>query len=85
MGYQVILFAMLTKIYAQHEGFNIPRSRSFDRLEARISLRAGPQGLFLFLVGLGIAIWQFSVCAASASRHSIPPQRPHRRARPTLS
>lgn len=66
VGYQAILFAILTKIYAQHEGFNIPRSRNFDRLEKRISLESGALvGLFLFLVGLGIAIWQFSVWAAS--------------------
>jgi glycosyltransferase involved in cell wall biosynthesis len=66
VGYQAILFAILTKIYAQHEGFNIPRSRSFDRLEKRISLESGAlAGLLLFLVGLGIAIWQFSVWAAA--------------------
>ena len=66
VGYQSVLFAILTKIYAQHEGFRIPRSRNFDRLERRISLESGALvGLFLFLVGLGIAIWQFSVWAAA--------------------
>ena len=66
VGYQAILFAVLTKIYAQHEGFNIPRSRNFDRLEKRISLESGALvGLVLFLVGLAIAIWQFSFWAAS--------------------
>lgn len=66
VGYQAILFALLTKIYAQHEGFNLPRSRSFDRLEKRISLESGALvGLFLFLFGLGVGIWQFSVWAAS--------------------
>lgn len=66
VGYQAILFAVLTKIYAQHEGFNIPRSRNFDRLEKRISLESGALvGLFLFLIGLGIAVWQFSSWAAS--------------------
>ena len=66
VGYQAILFAVLTKIYAQHEGFNIPRSRNFDRLEKRISLESGALvGLALFLVGLVIAVWQFSFWAAS--------------------
>ncbi|MBM7504178.1 DPM/DPG synthase family glycosyltransferase [Agromyces aurantiacus] len=66
VGYQSVLFAILTKIYAQHEGFRIPRSRNFDRLERRISLESGALvGLALFLVGLVIAIWQFSAWAAS--------------------
>ncbi|MFD4423059.1 glycosyltransferase family 2 protein [Agromyces sp. NPDC058484] len=66
VGYQSVLFAILTKIYAQHEGFRIPRSRNFDRLERRISLESGALvGLLLFLVGLGIAIWQISVWAAA--------------------
>ncbi|MGR0320231.1 glycosyltransferase family 2 protein [Agromyces sp. ZXT2-3] len=66
VGYQSVLFAILTKIYAQHEGFRIPRSRNFDRLERRISLESGAlAGLALFLVGLGIAIWQFASWAAS--------------------
>jgi hypothetical protein len=60
VGYQSVLFAILTKIYAQHEGFRIPRSRNFDRLERRISLESGAiVGLLLFLVGVGIAIAQF--------------------------
>jgi len=60
VGYQSVLFAILTKIYAQHEGFRIPRSRNFDRLERRISLESGALvGLALFLVGLAIGIWQF--------------------------
>lgn len=59
VGYQGVLFALLTKIYAQHEGFRIPRSRSFDRLERRISLESSAlAGLALFLVGLVIAIVQ---------------------------
>ncbi|MBC7441770.1 MAG: glycosyltransferase family 2 protein [Ramlibacter sp.] len=59
VGYQAVLFAILTKIYAQHEGFRIPRSRNFDRLEKRISLESGALvGLGLFFVGLVIAIVQ---------------------------
>ena len=66
VGYQSGLFAILTKIYAQHEGFRIPRSRSFERLEKRISLESGALvGLALFLVGLAIGIAQFSVWSAA--------------------
>jgi glycosyltransferase involved in cell wall biosynthesis len=60
VGYQSVLFAILTKIYAQHEGFRIPRSRNFDRLERRISLESSAiVGLLLFLVGIAIATAQF--------------------------
>ena len=66
VGYQSVLFAILTKIYAQHEGFRIPRSRNFDRLERRISLESGALvGVALFLVGLGIAIAQFAGWASA--------------------
>ena len=66
VGYQSVLFAILTKIYAQHEGFRIPRSRNFDRLERRISLESGALvGLAIFLVGLAIAVWQFAAWAAA--------------------
>jgi glycosyltransferase involved in cell wall biosynthesis len=62
VGYQSVIFAILTKIYAQHEGFRIPRSRNFERLEKRISLESGAiVGLVLFLVGLVIGIVQFVV------------------------
>ncbi|CAN5166600.1 glycosyltransferase family 2 protein [soil metagenome] len=66
VGYQSVLFALLTKIYAQHEGFRIPRGRSFERLEKRISLESGALvGLALFAVGLVIAIVQFSTWAGT--------------------
>lgn len=66
VGYQSVLFAILTKIYAQHEGFRIPRSRNFDRLERRISLESGAVvGVLLFLIGLGIGVAQFAGWAAS--------------------
>lgn len=65
VGYQAFLFALLTKIYAQHEGFRIPRSRNFERLERRISLESGAVlGLILFLIGLGIALAQLIGWAA---------------------
>ena len=65
VGYQAFLFALLTKIYAQHEGFRIPRSRNFERLEKRISLEGGAiLGVVLFLIGLGIALSQLIGWAA---------------------
>jgi glycosyltransferase involved in cell wall biosynthesis len=66
VGYQAVLFAILSKIYAQHEGFRIPRSRNFDRLERRISLEsAAIAGVILFVLGLVVAIVQFSMWAGS--------------------
>ncbi|WP_431279770.1 glycosyltransferase family 2 protein [Leifsonia poae] len=66
VGYQAILFAILSKIYAQHEGFRIPRSRNFDRLERRISLESSAiAGVIVFLVGLAIAVVQFATWAGS--------------------
>ncbi|MET0989554.1 MAG: glycosyltransferase family 2 protein [Glaciihabitans sp.] len=66
VGYQAILFAILTKIYAQHEGFRIPTSRNFDRLERRTSLESGALvGLGLFLVGLVIACLQLAMWAST--------------------
>ncbi|TFB91259.1 glycosyltransferase family 2 protein [Cryobacterium algoricola] len=66
VGYQAVLFAILTKIYAQHEGFQIPRSRNFDRLQKRISLESSAiVGALVFILGLGIAIAQLAGWAAS--------------------
>ncbi len=66
VGYQALLFAILTKIYAQHEGFNIPRSRNFERLERRLSLESlAVVGVLLFLLGLAIAIVQFTAWASA--------------------
>lgn len=62
VGYQAVLFAILTKLYAQRRGFNIPRGRNFERLSQRISLESGAVvGVLLFLVGLGIALAQLIV------------------------
>lgn len=66
VGYQAVLFAILTKIYAQHEGFRIPTSRNFDRLERRISLESGALvGVGLFLVGFVIACLQLAHWAST--------------------
>ena len=66
VGYQAVIFAILTKIYAQHEGFRIPRSRNFDRLEKRISLESGAlAGLALFVLGFVIAAVQVVTWASA--------------------
>jgi glycosyltransferase involved in cell wall biosynthesis len=66
VGYQAILFAILTKIYAQHEGFRIPTSVNFDRLERRISLESGALvGLGLFFIGFVIAVLQLIMWAST--------------------
>ncbi|MBN8883429.1 MAG: glycosyltransferase family 2 protein [Salana multivorans] len=66
LGYQSLLFALLTKLYAKHEGFWIPRSVRFERLAARVSLESGAlTGVILFLLGLVIALIQFISWASS--------------------
>ena len=66
VGYQSVLFAILTKIYAQHEGFRIPRSRSFDRLEKSISLEsAAVLGVILFIAGFTVALAQLATWAST--------------------
>jgi len=65
VGYQWVLFAFLTKLYAQHEGFRIPRSRSFDRIAERVSLESTALlGVLLFVIGLVIAAIQFGSWAS---------------------
>ena len=64
VGYQAVLLGVLTKLYASREGFRLPRGRSFDRLAERISPESGAiAGLLLFLLGLAVAIVQFSLWA----------------------
>ena len=66
VGYQGLLFAILTKIYAQHEGFNIPRGRNFERLEKRLSLESlAVLGVLLFLIGLAVAVVQAAMWAGA--------------------
>ena len=66
VGYQAVLFALLTKLYARHEGFYLPRSRRFERVADWASLESGAiVGVLLFLVGLVTGIVQFAVWAAS--------------------
>lgn len=58
IGYQAILFSVLTKIYAAHEGF-LPMSRTYQRVVERISVERGlVLGLVIFVVGFVIALLQ---------------------------
>lgn len=60
VGYQAVLFAILTKMYAEREGFRLPRGRSFAWLAERASLESlSLVGLLLFLVGLLVLVIQF--------------------------
>ena len=59
VGYQALLFGILTKMYAEREGFRLPRSRSFAWLAERTSLESlSLVGLALFLIGVGVLIVQ---------------------------
>ena len=59
VGYQAVLFAILTKLYAEREGFRLPRSRRFSWLAERMSLESlSIAGLALFLMGLAVLIVQ---------------------------
>lgn len=60
VGYQALLFLILTKIFAQHEGFTLPRGRNAEAIIERFTVeRAGLVGAFLFTAGLVVAIAQF--------------------------
>ena len=66
VGFQAILFALLTRLYAHHEGFTLPRGRAFTRFADQATLENGLlTGLLVFAVGLAIAIVQFSLWASS--------------------
>lgn len=52
VGWQSVLFSILTKIYASHEGF-LPMSERYQRLLERISVERGlVLGVFIFVVGV---------------------------------
>lgn len=60
VGYQAVLFSILTKLYAAHEGF-LPVGPRFKRLADLFSLERGVVlGALIFVVGTAIAVWQFS-------------------------
>lgn len=57
VGYQAVVFALLSKVYANHEGF-LPSSPRFDAFQRRLNLEnVIVVGLLVFLVGLvGLAV-----------------------------
>ncbi|WP_235933812.1 glycosyltransferase family 2 protein [Agromyces humi] len=66
VGYQAVLFALLAKLYARHEGFFIPRSAAFERVAERATLESGAiVGVALFLIGFVIGVVQFTAWAAA--------------------
>jgi hypothetical protein len=61
VGFQAVLFGALTRLYAQHEGFSLPRGRFFTRFAKHASLEAGlVLGGLVFLCGLAAGILQWS-------------------------
>ena len=59
VGYQSVLFAVLTKVYAVSEGF-LPRGRAYTRIEGRLSLeRMLAVGALVFVVGIVAAVGAF--------------------------
>ncbi len=66
VGYQGVLFWLLTKMYGQREGFFLPRGKAFEALAERVSLESSAlAGVISFLAGLFIAVTQFMVWADS--------------------
>lgn len=56
IGYQAVLFACLTKVYAAAEGF-LPPGRRFERLLARVKLESGLlAGFAMFVAGMAFAV-----------------------------
>ena len=52
VGWQSVLFSILTKIYASHEAF-LPMSQRYQRLLERISVERGlVVGVLIFVVGV---------------------------------
>lgn len=60
VGYQGVLFAVLTKLYAEREGFRLPRGRGFSWFAERASLESfSLAGLALLLIGIIVLVFQF--------------------------
>jgi glycosyltransferase involved in cell wall biosynthesis len=59
VGFQGVIFAFLTKLYASHEGFLTPSKRLRSWFTAFTVERGVLVGAFLFLIGVVLAIIQF--------------------------
>jgi len=58
VGYQAVLFSILTKIYAGHEGF-LPNSDRFKAILAGLTVERGLLvGMALFVLGIAVAVIQ---------------------------
>ncbi len=59
IGYQAVLFALLSKVYAQTEGF-LPANPRFDAFQKRLSLEIGAiSGFVMLLFGLAASLGSF--------------------------
>jgi hypothetical protein len=66
VGYQGVVFWLLTKMYGQREGFALPRGRLFSRIAERVSTESAAfVGALAFVAGLAIAITQVAIWGAS--------------------
>lgn len=64
VGYQGIMFWLLTKLYGQREGFFLPRGKAFASLAERVTVENSVLiGAISFVIGLAIAITQVVVWA----------------------
>jgi glycosyltransferase involved in cell wall biosynthesis len=64
VGYQGILFWLLTKVYGQREGFTLPRGRLVSGITERVTTESSALfGAISFLAGFGIAIAQVAIWA----------------------
>jgi len=61
VGFQAVVFSILTKLYAAHEGF-LPVGPRFRWLMRLFSLERGVVlGVVIFIVGTAVAVWQLIV------------------------
>lgn len=66
VGYQGVVFWLLTKMYGQREGFALPRGRLFSRLAERVSTESAALfGALAFVAGLAVAVTQVALWGAS--------------------